>query len=52
MHMFYTHGITPVYATWLLGIVGIFFISLNWGHAYTRMRVIHLSEECASGHHR
>lgn len=30
----------------------IFFISLKWGYAFTRMQVIHLSEECALGHHR
>jgi hypothetical protein len=36
-----------------LVIVGkIFLISLKWGYAFTRMQVNHLSEECASGHHR
>ncbi len=30
----------------------IFFISLKWGCAFIRMQVIHLSEECALGHHR
>jgi hypothetical protein len=29
----------------------IFFIFLNSGYAFTRMQVIHLSQEYDSGHH-
>jgi|TARA_E500000178_G_scaffold348106_1_gene402602 hypothetical protein len=29
----------------------IFFLSLNWAYAFTRVQMIHLSEERALAHH-
>jgi len=53
MHISQRYEVDPFSAIWLLGNCRkFFFISLKWGYAFIRMQVIHLSEECALGHHR